>query len=71
LQAAIDAHNAAGVRPFTLSCTVGVVTRAPSDDLTVVDLLSQADNDMYDNRQPHGPLEVSAASRGAVRRPAV
>lgn len=51
--AAIDAHNTAALRPFALSCSVGVVTHKPTAGLTVGDLLWQADSDMYDNRQLH------------------
>ena len=50
-QAAITAHNAGGTHAFPLSCTVGVVTRKATDDLSITDLLAEADHDLYDNRR--------------------
>ena len=50
-QGAIGAHNADGPHRFPLACTVGVVTRKPSDELTIADLLSEADHDLYDTRR--------------------
>ena len=50
-QAAIEAHNDGGTQAFPLSCTVGVVSRKATNDLSITDLLAEADRDLYDNRR--------------------
>jgi two-component system cell cycle response regulator len=50
LQHAIDERNVLD-RRFALSCSIGAVTRVAADGLSVADLLSQADDDMYAQRQ--------------------
>jgi diguanylate cyclase (GGDEF)-like protein len=62
-QAAIDAHNAGGTHPAPLSCTVGVVTRKATSDLSITDLLAEADDDLYDNRRRR-PLDGLHAADG-------
>ena len=57
LKAAIESHNEGGTHAFPLSCTVGFATRKPTDELSIADLLDEADHEMYENpgrRLPHG-----------------
>jgi len=62
LRAAIEQRSATAVRPYTLSCSVGVITR-PAAGCSVVDLLAGADKAMYDERRALGSTRASSTGR--------
>lgn len=51
LNQAIEDHNASAARAVALSCSIGAVTHQPHKDSLVADLLSRADQAMYEARQ--------------------
>lgn len=65
LRSALD--EAAAGRRVPLSCSVGAVTCEPSDDLTVADLLAQADEDLYRNRRLHRSAAGAPSSTTSSR----
>ena len=51
LQAILNKHNAQSDRPYQLSFSVGVAGVAPDEQATIEELISKADQEMYEQKQ--------------------
>lgn len=70
LRSAIERRAAAADRPYSLSCSVGVITR-PADGCSVAELMAAADQAMYDQRHTLSSAGTSPSHPGPAKRPPV
>ena len=62
----IGAHNTTSDRPYALSISLGVAHLAPGDDLSLDQLIAQADNEMYQKKRARKNLRGSESPASHV-----
>lgn len=50
-ETAVEETNQRGENPYRISCSLGMVTTGPNDDMTLIDMLAHADAKMYENKR--------------------
>lgn len=62
--AAIEEANRPGDKPYRISCSLGVITTAADEKMTLIDLLAHADAKMYENKRQRRSRGASGSASG-------